>query len=128
MEYHKQTERVWVESPINWIIYVMWLCPFLDLHKLETMHHMPNNGKISDCYKNIPVKSCHESAHLSHWSTKRVWTSFGPSSYQLIYHKRSCGYSRILELELLQGLIAPSAIDLQIKNVMKWRKRHRNEE
>ena len=41
MEDHKQTKRVWVESPTFGIIYIMRFCPFLDLHKLERMHQIP---------------------------------------------------------------------------------------
>lgn len=33
MKYHKQTERVWIESSLFWIVDVMCFCPFFDLHK-----------------------------------------------------------------------------------------------
>lgn len=40
MEDYKQTERVWIESPHFWIIYVMCFRPFLDLDKLERTHQI----------------------------------------------------------------------------------------
>lgn len=75
MEDHKQSERVRIESPKFWIIYVVCFCPFLYLQKLEEYiryEHFPFRKQILISNNNVPVKPYRGSVYLSHWSRTRV--------------------------------------------------------